>query len=74
MIAMVEICRPESIRRSLMRPSYTSALLLLIIVLTSNRLAAAPLRIAYSSISGAMLPLWVAKDKGFFAKHGVTLI
>jgi ABC-type nitrate/sulfonate/bicarbonate transport system substrate-binding protein len=56
-----------------MRRSYTSALLLLIIVLPSNRLGAAPLRIAYSSISGAMLPLWVAKDKGFFAKHGVDV-
>ncbi len=31
------------------------------------------LRIAYSSISGAMLPLWVAKDKGLFDKHGVEV-
>jgi ABC-type nitrate/sulfonate/bicarbonate transport system substrate-binding protein len=35
--------------------------------------AGAPVRIAYSSISGAMLPLWVAKDKNFFAKHGVDV-
>jgi NitT/TauT family transport system substrate-binding protein len=34
---------------------------------------AAPVRIAYSSISGAMLPLWVAEDKGLFAKHGVDV-
>ena len=34
---------------------------------------AAPLRIAYSSISGAMLPLWVAKDKKLFEKHGVDV-
>jgi NitT/TauT family transport system substrate-binding protein len=34
---------------------------------------AAPVRIAYSSISGAMLPLWVAKEKGFFDKHGVDV-
>jgi ABC-type nitrate/sulfonate/bicarbonate transport system substrate-binding protein len=33
--------------------------------------AAAPVRIAYSSISGAMLPLWVAKDKKLFDKYGV---
>jgi NitT/TauT family transport system substrate-binding protein len=32
---------------------------------------AAPIRIAYSSISGAMLPLWVAKDRRFFDKYGV---
>jgi len=31
------------------------------------------LRIAYSSISGAMLPLWVAKDKKLFEKHGVDV-
>jgi ABC-type nitrate/sulfonate/bicarbonate transport system substrate-binding protein len=35
--------------------------------------AAAPVRIAYSSISGAMLPLWVAKDKKLFDKHGVDV-
>ena len=34
---------------------------------------AAPIRIAYSSISGAMLPLWVAKDKKLFDKHGVDV-
>ena len=34
---------------------------------------AAPVRIAYSSISGAMLPLWVAKDKKLFDKHGVDV-
>jgi NitT/TauT family transport system substrate-binding protein len=53
--------------------SYTSILLLLILVLLSNRVGAAPLRIAYSSISGAMLPLWVAKDNGLFAKHGIDV-
>ena len=34
---------------------------------------AVPIRIAYSSISGAMRPLWVAKDRGFFDKHGVDV-
>src|SRR5262245_17968307 len=44
----------------------------LILVLDGGKLAgAAPVRIAYSSISGAMLPLWVAKDKGLFDKYGV---
>jgi NitT/TauT family transport system substrate-binding protein len=47
--------------------------LLLISVLLSNQVGAAPVRIAYSSISGAMLPLWVAKDNGLFAKHGVDV-
>lgn len=57
-----------------MKPTSISTLLLLIVVLLSNRAAyAAPIRIAYSSISGAMLPLWVAKDKGLFDKHGVDV-
>jgi hypothetical protein len=36
---------------------YIAILLLLISLLLSNQAGAAPLRIAYSSISGAMLPL-----------------
>jgi ABC-type nitrate/sulfonate/bicarbonate transport system substrate-binding protein len=38
---------------------------------SSGVVVAAPIRIAYSSISGAMLPLWVAKDKKLFDKYGV---
>jgi len=34
---------------------------------------AAPIRIAYSSISAAMLPLFVAKDKKLFDKQGVDV-
>ena len=34
---------------------------------------AAPIRIAYSSISAAMLPLFVAKDKKLFDKYGVDV-
>ena len=46
----------------------------LILVLAGGKPAgAAPVRIAYSSISGAMLPLWVAKDKGLFDKYGVDV-
>lgn len=52
---------------------FYTAILLLISLLLSNQAGAAPLRIAYSSISGAMLPLWVAKDTGLFAKHGVEV-
>src|SRR5689334_17798100 len=33
----------------------------------------APVRIAYSSISGAMLPLWVAQDQRLFEKYGVNV-
>jgi NitT/TauT family transport system substrate-binding protein len=34
---------------------------------------AAPVRIAYSSISAAMLPLFVAKEKKLFDKHGLDV-
>ena len=49
------------------------ALTLLLPISSGSVSEAAPLRIAYSSISGAMLPLWVAKDKKLFDKHGVDV-
>ena len=39
----------------------------------TNVAHAAPMRIAYSSITGAMLPLWVAKDTKLFEKYGVDV-
>jgi len=38
-----------------------------------ERSVAAPVRVAYSSISGAMGPLWVAHDLGFFNRHGLDV-
>jgi len=38
-----------------------------------ERSAAAPVRVAYSSISGAMGPLWVAHDLGLFNRHGLDV-
>jgi NitT/TauT family transport system substrate-binding protein len=37
------------------------------------RSAAAPVRVAYSAISGAMGPLWVAHDMGIFSRHGLEV-
>ena len=34
---------------------------------------AAPVRVAYSAISGAMGPLWVAHDMGIFSRHGLDV-
>ena len=31
------------------------------------------IRLAYSSISGAMVPLWVAQDYGYFRRHGLDV-
>ena len=51
-----------------------TTLLILAISLISSPLAhAAAVRIAYSSISAAMLPLFVAKDKQLFDKQGVDV-
>src|SRR6185503_2411602 len=47
------------------------ALMVMIAVIASaNVLAAAPLRIAYSAISGAMSSLWVAQEGGYFKREG----
>jgi ABC-type nitrate/sulfonate/bicarbonate transport system substrate-binding protein len=44
---------------------------MLILVTVSGASAADRLRIAYSSISGAYIGIWVAHDAGFFAKEGL---
>ena len=49
------------------------AVALMVVLAGGNLAGGAPVRIAYSSISGAMLPLWVAKDKGLFDKYGVEV-
>ena len=54
-------------------PRLLVALALASLVCTGGAAGAEPLRIAYSSISGAMLPLWVAKDKKLFEKYGVDV-
>ena len=44
---------------------------LLIIQLSLGSASAAPLRIAYSAISGAMSSLWVAQEGGYFKREGL---
>src|SRR5262249_43148859 len=65
-------------RRSLLSdlmkfPAQLLAVLALAAWMGAPRADAAPLRIAYSSISGAMLPLWVAKERKLFEKYGVDV-
>jgi len=61
-------------REQLLRSILTTALAILAIILATPRSAqAAPVRIAYSSISAAMLPLFVAKDEKLFDKQGVDV-
>lgn len=44
---------------------------LMIVVASSSVGHAAPLRIAYSAISGAMSTLWVAQEGGYFKREGL---
>jgi NitT/TauT family transport system substrate-binding protein len=47
-------------------------LISLVFLLWANQLGAAErIRIGYSSISGAYIPIWVAHDAGYFAKEGL---
>lgn len=43
----------------------------LAVFLTARNVDAAPLRIAYSAISGAMSSLWVAQEGGYFKREGL---
>ncbi|HYY24019.1 MAG TPA: ABC transporter substrate-binding protein [Candidatus Udaeobacter sp.] len=47
--------------------------LLLSIFVTVNGSEAAPLRVAYSAISGAMSPLWVAQEGAYFKREGLDI-
>lgn len=42
-------------------------------VFSTSASSAAPVRVAYSAISGAMGPLWVAHDLGIFNRHGLDV-
>jgi ABC-type nitrate/sulfonate/bicarbonate transport system substrate-binding protein len=48
-----------------------AALLAVFSVASSGQ--AAPLRVAYSAISGAMSPLWVAQEGGYFKREGLDV-
>ncbi|HEY7164935.1 MAG TPA: ABC transporter substrate-binding protein [Candidatus Binatia bacterium] len=54
-----------------MKSIFRLAMLIVLLAAMYGHVDAAPVRIAYSSISGAMLPLWVAQDRRLFEKYGV---
>ena len=47
--------------------------LLIGLVFLASDAAAAPLRVAYSAISGAMSSLWVAQEGGYFKREGLDV-
>jgi NitT/TauT family transport system substrate-binding protein len=48
------------------------SLLVLILLFLPACLPAQPIRIGSLGLSGPLLPLWIAQDKGLFAKQGLT--
>jgi NitT/TauT family transport system substrate-binding protein len=46
-------------------------LMMLATALLAAPVTAEPIKIAYSGVSAAGTPLWLAKDEGIFAKHGL---
>jgi NitT/TauT family transport system substrate-binding protein len=50
--------------------SYTVPILLLLCL---DGVHAAPLRVAYSAISGAMAPLWTTQEGGYFRREGLDI-
>jgi ABC-type nitrate/sulfonate/bicarbonate transport system substrate-binding protein len=50
---------------------HMAKIFLLLFFAIAQPVSAAPLRIAYSAISGAMSPLWVAQEGGEFKREGL---
>ena len=46
-------------------------LLVAVLVALSAPVGAEPIRIAYSGVSASGTPVWLAKEEGVFAKHGL---
>jgi NitT/TauT family transport system substrate-binding protein len=75
-IASLAEMTPKLVRESQRHHSDTLsriAISVLAIFLATNSAAAAPLRVAYSAISGAMAPLWVAQEGGYFKREGLDV-
>ena len=47
------------------------AAIILAVALFAPAVAAEPIKVAYSGVSASGTPLWLAKDEGIFAKHGL---
>jgi NitT/TauT family transport system substrate-binding protein len=54
-----------------MRRFFLGIVLMLSVSLIGTRAYAAAIRIASAGLSGELLPLWVAQDRGLFKKHGL---
>lgn len=65
---------PTVLRRSKLRAIVIAVTITICqLFLSLASISAAPVRVAYSAISGAMGPLWVAHDLGIFSRHGIDV-
>jgi NitT/TauT family transport system substrate-binding protein len=53
--------------------SRLSVAVVIAVLWSVTRGEAAPLRVAYSAVSGAMSPLWVAQEGGYFKREGLDV-
>jgi NitT/TauT family transport system substrate-binding protein len=53
------------------RPNLIVFMLIGVLTISANAVAADKLRISYSAVNATQALLWVAQEKGFFAKHGL---
>lgn len=65
--------KPTAVCRSGLKAMLIALSLIYQFCLTPAYGAAAPVRVAYSAISGAMGPLWVAHDLGIFNRYGLDV-
>ena len=49
----------------------TRLLLIAVLMLWTSPVRAEPIRIAYSGVAASGTPVWLAKEEGIFAKHGL---
>ena len=54
-------------------PRLLTLILAMLALLSLNEAQAAPVRVAYSAISGAMAPLWVTQEGGYFRREGLEI-
>ena len=45
--------------------------IILVVALSASPVRAEPIKVAYSGVAATGTPLWLAKDEGIFAKHGL---
>ena len=69
MLALLEILSAISRRIITMLPKTVS--IMMAVALFTSPVAAEPIRVAYSGVAATGTPLWLAKDAGIFARHGL---